>query len=776
MRFLRDQSAEAPKYHEEIEALLARATDRPSGTLHEHEVYRFFDLIGIETPAWHHHALSDPADGIAQHLPHAGPFVAKATIEGTTHKTDIGAIAFNVAPDTAANAVGHFRQKFSTHALTGVLFAEQLDHPPALGSELLLGLYQDPFFGPCVCLGLGGTRTEYYKTIMRPQMAQIYLPAAIDLDSEEGLLRAHPAIASIEGRVRGSTHLLAFEAVRTALKIFQRIGLYYSSRTPAAPFVIEELEINPAIAHGGRLVALDGVLRARKNDRAVSVPKPLEKIDRLLNPKTIAIAGASGKNPDNLSNIIVRKFLERNIPREDIFLLHPKETAIEGIPCTRDLSSLMEARKGEPVDCLIVGVPAKIAGPLVAEAFDRYAAHAVQIISAGFGETQAGKTIQQSLSQQLAHLDHTPERRPVVNGPNTLGNFSENVETLFTAQYKSSGTGRGRTNAALICQSGAFLITRISDLADVIAPRIGISVGNQMDLSVTDFFEHLLGKAGVDAFGLYIEGLIPGDGLRLMRLIGEARAKGIFTIIYKAGRTAAGMAAAQGHTAAMAGDYAMFAHLMRRAGALVADTFQEFGDLMMLASYSDPLRTLRAAPRGKKLGVAMLSNAGFEKCAMADHLLANHPDTFDLARYTPHTHKRLAAIFADRGAAGIVDLQDILDLSPMMNDAGYDAIIRATLEDEGVDIGIFSIVPETVTLNTCESSERHREDFLREGSIFDRLVRIRREITKPFIISFESGPQYARLRKELLAAGIPCFSSVDAAVRAVANVLETAPR
>ena len=75
-----------------------------------------------------------------------------------------------------------------------------------------------------------------------------------------------------------------------------------------------------------------------------------------------------------------------------------------------------------------------------------------------------------------------------------------------------------------------------------------------MDLSVTDFFEHLLNEEGISSYGLYIEGLNPGDGIRLMKLVEGAQEKGKFVVVYKAGRTEAGMTAAKGHTAAMAGE------------------------------------------------------------------------------------------------------------------------------------------------------------------------------------------------------------------------------
>ena len=53
------------------------------------------------------------------------------------------------------------------------------------------------------------------------------------------------------------------------------------------------------------------------------------------------------------------------------------------------------------------------------------------------------------------------------------------VNTTFTASYKSSGDhAKGHDNAALIAQSGAFMLSRVSNLANRVAPRFCMSVGN----------------------------------------------------------------------------------------------------------------------------------------------------------------------------------------------------------------------------------------------------------------------------------------------------------
>jgi len=56
-------------------------------------------------------------------------------------------------------------------------------------------------FGPMVALGFGGVLVEELKRIMRPNRAQIFLPACMDLAENESLLAQLPLVRMIEGKV-----------------------------------------------------------------------------------------------------------------------------------------------------------------------------------------------------------------------------------------------------------------------------------------------------------------------------------------------------------------------------------------------------------------------------------------------------------------------------------------------------------------------------------------------------------------------------------------------
>jgi acyl-CoA synthetase (NDP forming) len=258
----------------------------------------------------------------------------------------------------------------------------------------------------------------------------------------------------------------------------------------------------------------------------------------------------------------------------------------------------------------------------------------VTLISGGFGETEGGREAESRMRAAIERAHREPDGGVLVNGGNCLGIISVpgRYNTFFIPPHKlpvEEAPGRG---LASVSQSGAYLVSQISNLDRVVELRYAISFGNQMDVTVSDYLAYLEGDPGTRVFAVYLEGFQPGDGERFLDAVRRIAASGRHVVFYKAGRTREGSAAAASHTASAVGDYEVCDELARAAGAIVASSLDQFEDDVTTFTL---LEGRLAAGRR----VAVLSNAGFEATAAADTLHG-----MELAELLAPTRERVAAL------------------------------------------------------------------------------------------------------------------------------------
>ena len=99
---------------------------------------------------------SGAAEAVAAAAAFGGPAVLKAEVAGLVHKSDAGAVKLDLHGENEVRAA------YDELAAT---FGSKLDRvlvQPMLGGgvEVLVGVVQEPVFGPLVVFGLGGVATE----------------------------------------------------------------------------------------------------------------------------------------------------------------------------------------------------------------------------------------------------------------------------------------------------------------------------------------------------------------------------------------------------------------------------------------------------------------------------------------------------------------------------------------------------------------------------------------------------------------------------------------
>lgn len=137
------------------------------------------------------------------------------------------------------------------------------------------------------------------------------------------------------------------------------------------------------------------------------------------------------------------------------------------------------------------------------------------------------------------------------------------------------------------------MVHRSSQCPELV-PAYMISMGNQTDLTLGDMVRYFKDSSEVDVIAVYAEGFVELDGLAFCRAVRDAVLEGKEVVFYKAGRTPEGKSATSGHTASLAGDYMVCENCVRQAGAIVAQDFNQFQDLFLLAETAIPAFDLSA--------------------------------------------------------------------------------------------------------------------------------------------------------------------------------------
>jgi acyl-CoA synthetase (NDP forming) len=747
----------------------------------EHEVYALLRSFGIETPRFYF--IKKGKEASAKILAGLGSeeVVLKIVSPDIVHKTDVGGVAFVKNKATAVNRaikrmLAEVPKRFAEWAksfgrpdgsclheveadVRGILVLEKVAYENVgFGSELLLGIRRSREFGPVVTMGLGGLDVEYVNERIKEGQA-VAIGSAHLLRKKEILPLLAPMAFhdKLTKGFRGGTALLSEKTLVETYRRFLELAFHFSSFSKGSPYVIEEAEVNPFVVRDGNLIPLDGMCRfSRLHEKAR--PPLFESIDYLLHPRSIGIIGVSERM--NLGHIILNNILREGFPRDRVYVVKPGLKAIEGCVCVPMVSDLPEA-----VDLFILTLAAEQSVGVIEELMAVEKVRSVILIAGGIGEKQGTEMLGDKIKDLLLKSRQEGKLAPVVNGGNCMGIYSGpgKYDTTFIPEYKLPPPKKKNPRLIYISQSGAFMASRMSKNPQA-EPLYAISLGNQIDLTVSDYLRYFKNRQDVSLYALYIEGFNPGDGLVLARAAKEIVREGRMVLVYKSGRTAEGKQATSSHTASVAGDYAVCRSILEGAGVFVAETLSEFENalknLPLLASKT---------PVGKRVG--LISNAGFECVIMADSLKNGYE--LDLASFSERTKSAIGRILQPLGIDRLQDIRNPLDLTPVADDAAFAGCVEAILADGAVDCAVVSPVPMTVALQTLGPAKTHDENIHNPESIGRRLIDICQRSGKPAVVNIDAGALYQPLADLLSEAGLPVFRRSDEALRFLGQFVRT---
>lgn len=302
----------------------------------------------------------------------------------------------------------------------------------------------------------------------------------------------------------------------------------------------------------------------------------IKQLDPIFKPNAIAILGASdiaGK----WGYMMVERPLKTKFSGA-IYPVNPNKREILGLRAYRSVLDI----PGH-VDLAVMTAPAPAVPELMRECVQKGVKGAV-LIPGGFAEAgNKGKILQ----DEVVNIARAGKMRFV--GPNCMGIWSAagNLNLCFPQAPKAGAV-------AFVSQSGTFG-GYLSEIANAKGYGLSkfISIGNQANITASEYLEYLAKDDDTKVILFYMEGF--KDGRRFFKLAKEVIKKKPI-VIYKGGSTNAGARATLSHTASLAGSEDIFESMCRQVGMIRAREALHLFE-MAEALIEQPL------PRGRKIAI-----------------------------------------------------------------------------------------------------------------------------------------------------------------------------
>ncbi|WP_193181204.1 bifunctional acetate--CoA ligase family protein/GNAT family N-acetyltransferase [Nisaea sediminum] len=440
----------------------------------------------------------------------------------------------------------------------------------------------------------------------------------------------------------------------------------------------------------------------------------IRNLDKLFNPKSVAIIGASNRDQS------VGKVLSRNLLGDTfngpVLPVNPHENAIGSTLCYRSIGSL-------PIvpDLAVICTPA-VTVPTVLEELAANGTRAAVVVTAGFGEADGEGA---DLAQEIRRIKSQYPLRVV--GPNCVGIMVPTIGLNASFLHIQPPAG----NLAFVTQSGAVASAVVDHAAH---HNIGfshvVSLGNMTDVDFGDMLDYLVADPNTKAILLYIESI---SSPRKFMSAARAAARNKPVIAIKSGRNAAAAKAAASHTGALAGSDEVYHAAFRRAGILrVYDLLELF----------DAVNTLGTGLKAASDRLAIVTNGGGLGVLATETLIEQGGRLAELA---PETVAALNAKLPHTWSRG--NPVDIIGDAPPER---YEAALEEVVKDPNVDAVLVLNCP-TAIADSVKAAEKVREVIAKKPRV-------------PILTNWVGEGAQEEAKKAFYAASVPSYNTPNQAV------------
>jgi acetyl-CoA synthetase (ADP-forming) len=385
------------------------------------------------------------------------------------------------------------------------------------------------------------------------------------------------------------------------------------------------------------------------------------------------------------------------------------------------------------VDVAILAVPPDVLVASAAECAEA-GVGSIVIMTTGFAEAGPEGAARQD---ELVRVSRGSGMRIV--GPNCMGLINPRHHLALTSSLVLDVDALLTGEIGLVSQSGALMVSTYNRAHDAgIGFSACVSLGNQADLEICDFAEHMIDDPGTRIICLYVEGF--KDPRRFLGVAEAARRAGKPLLMVKSGRTEAGARAVRSHTASLAGSYAVLAAACRDLGVILLD------DLDGMVRLADALRRW-GRPRGDGIGILTPSGGG---AAIAVDRLADRG--LRLAALRPATRAALLEIFLPPYADNPIDFGG-------RRDENADGVVGRAVEVLASDPDVAALL---IVLTTTPAYEARTREMgaaaIRSGT--------------PTLVVVTPGSAADGPRRALREVGCPYYEHLDEALRVLEHFIE----
>jgi 3-hydroxypropionyl-CoA synthetase (ADP-forming) len=628
------------------------------------------------------------------------PLVAKIVSPQILHKTDVGGVKIDLKNEedvkTAFNDM--YVRLSKEYDVKGILLEKMVPK----GVEMIVGLQNDPQFGPVIMAGLGGIFTELFKDVSF-RVLPITPDDALEMIEElqgKMLLKGYRGSQSID-----------LDILCNALVNIGKLGFDIS------PYY-ESIDFNPIIVYSDSYYVADAKILLNDNPKydVISDAEPNSThMDLFFNAKSIALIGASPE-VGKVGNSVLESLVKHDY-KGKVFPVNAKGYAeIMGLKAYKSLDEI-----SDPIDVVVVTVDLKFVPDLM-KICGQKDIHNVVIISGG-GKELGGERAE--IEQQIK--DFSSKLNIRIIGPNCIGMFNgENrLDCAFQGHERMLRPKNG--NVAFLSQSGTIGIAFMEHSSPFGMSKM-ISYGNRSDVDEADMIWYLSEDTQTKVIGLYVEGL--GDGRKFVNTAKKVisdRKKPI--VVFKNGRTSRGAKQAASHTGSLGGTYTVVKGAFSQSGIISVNSYDE-----LVAS----LKSLSWQPVPKGNRVAMVTNGAGPIIAAIDQF---ERLGLELANLSEQSVSSFKSHYPPTYVIG-----NPCDVTGSANAADYKFAIQTFMDDPNVDI----VMPWFV----------FQDDPLEE-TIIDILSEFNKQRKKPILIGALGGPFTQKMANKLEENQIPVYQSVN---------------